>query len=351
MASTTIFTLLLFLLTNASFLHPSDAFVQSFHVPVIPTTRNDKGPPFAPTTTTTTTTATTTCLRTTISPSGGGVAAEASSLEDVAKASSQLQTLLLERWDNNNKNAANENDAAAAGGGATEKIDQIENLIQQLIRSEVTFDENQCLYGPLFATIYTTGTKSKPLWEKLSSFATTSGGKRNIQGQKYYKDSNGDGKVMNYSEVYGRSFHIRADGDCARKIRNESPTTFDDTPAAVGESSPSSLSPMDRLKSFINKIGGNNSGKNKNDDSLSSSTSMAKCPIDYLATVKKGSFNLFGKSLDLAIQGTGIARLLYADPNLRIFVSVTENDWEQTAGLEVVQVRVNLVDPEWGELS
>lgn len=53
------------------------------------------------------------------------------------------------------------------------------------------------------------------------------------------------------------------------------------------------------------------------------------------------------------ILGTGTVRVLYADENLRIFLSPTDTnvtkgggDWE-SEGLIVVQVRVDLVYADW----
>jgi len=300
-------TVLPFLLTIYSFLcESSDAFIQYF-VPVVPHIRKGSAH-FTP------------AIR--LRASSFVEIARTSSV-DVSKASSELQSLLLDRWNGKSESV-----------DTLEKIERIEKIIDQLIQGQVDYDENDCLYGPLYATIYTTGVKTKPLWEQFASLATAD--KKNISGQKYFKDSNGDGKVINYSEVYGRSFHIRADGNVALR-----------TPLELIEATPKPAtpqSPIDSLTSFLNNIG----GKNKN---MPAPKKLSKCPTDYLATVTKASFNLFGKSLDLPVKGTGIARLLYADPNLRIFVSVTENDWEQTAGLKVVQVRIDLVEEEWEELS
>ena len=56
--------------------------------------------------------------------------------------------------------------------------------------------------------------------------------------------------------------------------------------------------------------------------------------------------------LNLSIEGTGTVRVLYADENLRIFVSPTDTnskgggDWESEC-LIVVQVRVDLVYDDW----
>ena len=73
------------------------------------------------------------------------------------------------------------------------------------------------------------------------------------------------------------------------------------------------------------------------------------CPYDYDVTVTGASIEVFGFQVNIPISGTGCARVLYADPCLRIFISPNDTnvetgggDWE-SAGLISVQVRVDLV--------
>lgn len=80
-----------------------------------------------------------------------------------------------------------------------------------------------------------------------------------------------------------------------------------------------------------------------------------QCPCDIEATVNGGGlYTAIGQQqddddkkllLDLPmIQGAGLVRVLYADPQLRIFLSPTQGDggWEDQ-GLVVVQVRKDLL--------
>jgi hypothetical protein len=77
-----------------------------------------------------------------------------------------------------------------------------------------------------------------------------------------------------------------------------------------------------------------------------SSLLLLQCPCEIVATVAGGGLYINKKKvLDLPfIQGTGLVRVLYADPNLRIFESPYENNggWEGQ-GLIVVQVRQTLL--------
>ena len=84
------------------------------------------------------------------------------------------------------------------------------------------------------------------------------------------------------------------------------------------------------------------------------SSTLLPTPYDYSAIVTGASIVLFQKFiLTVTIEGSGIVRVLYADENLRIFVSPTDTnvtrgrgDWE-SEGLIVVQVRADLVFNDW----
>jgi hypothetical protein len=80
--------------------------------------------------------------------------------------------------------------------------------------------------------------------------------------------------------------------------------------------------------------------------SSKSSLLLLQCPCEIVATVAGGGLYINKKKvLDLPfIQGTGVVRVLYADPNLRIFESPYKNNggWEEQ-GLIVVQVRQHLL--------
>jgi len=72
---------------------------------------------------------------------------------------------------------------------------------------------------------------------------------------------------------------------------------------------------------------------------------MIQCPWECVASVEGGGTHVRGnKIVNLPIAGTGVTRVLYADPNLRIFEAPNENNggWENQ-GLIAVQVREDLV--------
>jgi len=162
---------------------------------------------------------------------------------------------------------------------------KVPELVSRLLTESPTvrYNPNECLYGPLYCTVATIETTRSPLWKTWSLKSS------NIQGQQYSSDQT----VVNYSEIWGSALHIRASGQfIPLSTRNQ-------------------------------------------------------CPVDYTVTVDQASFH-FGKlQWQLPIQGSSILRILYADPELRIFVSPQDTqanvgDWE-AAGLTVVQVRSDLV--------
>jgi len=72
---------------------------------------------------------------------------------------------------------------------------------------------------------------------------------------------------------------------------------------------------------------------------------MIQCPWECVASVEGGGIYVRGnKIINLPIAGTGVTRVLYADPNLRIFQAPNENNggWENQ-GLITVQVREDLL--------
>jgi len=194
---------------------------------------------------------------------------------------------------------------------------QISRLVGTLTAARVQFDPTICLDGPLYFSSVVDG--PPPLWER---FGIKLGGRSsagNIQGQQYrYRDD--ERSVVNYAEILGKAFHLRAYGtyekDDGNKEEEDAPSPFDNVLAFLG--------------------GG-----------ISSSTSnLIQCPADFTVKVTKGTFCLLGKQLDIPISGTGYLRVLYADEQLRIFVSpksTTDDRWEK-AGLMVAQVNIGLVD-------
>mmetsp|Transcript_7231 Transcript_7231/g.12771 ORF Transcript_7231/g.12771 Transcript_7231/m.12771 type:complete len:310 (-) Transcript_7231:283-1212(-) len=210
---------------------------------------------------------------------------------------------------------------------------QINSLVQTLIASKSKFDPAKSIDGPLFASVHFTGSDT-PLWEKIGSAS----GVQNIKGQKYtlFDGSTTEGNFVNYAEIFGGNFHLKAVGT----FRDEGPSSLPESDETVS----SSNNPLEAFTSLFN------SGNNNN----LQSSQLLPTPYDYSATVTGASVVLFQKySLDLTIEGTGTVRVLYADENLRIFLSPTDTnvtkgagDWE-SEGLVVVQVRVDLVFDDW----
>lgn len=140
----------------------------------------------------------------------------------------------------------------------------------------------------------------------------------------------------NYAEVFGTNLYLKAIGTCIDSGPvNDSTVT---TTSSDNKTSNPLESVFESLFSSSNK----------------SNSQYKPTPYDYTAEVTGASIVLFQKfSLDLTIEGTGIVRVLYADENLRVFLSpkntnVTKGggDWE-SAGLVVVQVRVDLIYDDW----
>jgi hypothetical protein len=190
---------------------------------------------------------------------------------------------------------------------------KINPLVKSLISSRSSFDPSKCINGPLFASIHFIG--DTPLWEKIGSGAV-----RNIKGQKINLNDN---TFTNYAEILGDNLCLKAIGELS---------DIGPVQSAVDENNP-----FDSFTSlFANK-----------------KSSNLPTPYDYEARVTGASVSLLGASFDLSIEGTGTVRVLYADENLRIFVSPTDTnvtkgagDWE-SEGLIVVQVRVGLVYDDW----
>ena len=76
---------------------------------------------------------------------------------------------------------------------------------------------------------------------------------------------------------------------------------------------------------------------------------LVTCPIDYEATVEGATVTFFGNPFELDIAGTATVRVLYADSNMRIFVSPKDDQFE-AGGNTVVQVRADLLDPSFQEV-
>jgi hypothetical protein len=198
---------------------------------------------------------------------------------------------------------------------------EINPLVQSLIESRSSFDPSTSIDGQLFASIHFIG--NTPLWEKIGSGAV-----RNVKGQKY--DLN-DQTFTNYAEIWGDSLCLKANG----KLSEKGPVQV-----KLDSSSQADGNPFSAIASLF---GSNNAGGR-----------TKPTPFDYEARVTGASISIWNKFvLNLSIEGTGTVRVLYADENLRIFVSPTDTnvtkgggDWE-SEGLIVVQVRVDLVYADW----
>lgn len=243
----------------------------------------------------------------------------AASVSSTQEKSAELLRLLRDKAANYSKN-----EATADG--------QINSLMQTLIASKSKFDPSKCIDGPLYASVHFTG-GSTPLWEKIAVKNV-----RNVKGQRYTLKGGTSGTFVNYAEVLGRNFYLKAVGDCIDEgpVRSLQP---EEDAASSDETS----NPFGAFKSLFQSVGGGNQ-----------QSTLLPTPYDYSAKVKGASFVFFQKySLDLNIEGTGTVRVLYADQTLRILLSPTDTnvtlgagDWE-SEGLIVVQVRVDLVYDDW----
>jgi hypothetical protein len=197
----------------------------------------------------------------------------------------------------------------------TQDIDRIEVLMQSLQNLNVPINPEMTLDGPLYAVLHQAG--PKPFWEKRSIDIA---GKRNIKGQKYTKNRDGTFDIVNYAQLFGEVFSIQGCGVCV-----PSKEQLSDKKESHGGS-------FNILTNFVN--GGE----------------KRRCPIDYTVQIQNASVLLFGKQININVQGTGYMRILYSDENLRILTSpkdTSDSRWEERAGLTVAQVRIDLIDSKF----
>ncbi|KAG7343999.1 hypothetical protein IV203_022007 [Nitzschia inconspicua] len=211
---------------------------------------------------------------------------------------------------------------------------QIENLVDQLqqygkrsnertkfgkpptIRPTLTYDVMESLLASgFFCTLYwyTPGDDNapKPIWEQVSLK------KNNIKGQQYYERNDFEEAVINYSEIWGRSIFLTAEGTFS---------PMDGILEKPNQSPPPKRNALSRL--------------------VPNSRSLRTCPDVFQVDATKVTLHILGFELELPIQGRSNLVILYADPRIRIFVSPIESktvvgNWEE-AGLVVVQVRNDL---------
>ena len=171
------------------------------------------------------------------------------------------------------------------------------------------------------------------MWERIGG-----GSIRNIKGQKYTLSGDSSGPFVNYAEVCGENLYLKAVGI----FTDKGPVVL--SPVVTAQKL-NSGSPFDIIASLFG---------NQQFDNKSNQNALLTTPYDYEANVTGASIVLFQKfPLNLSIEGTGTVRVLFADKNLRIFLSPTDTnvtkgggDWE-SEGLIVVQVRVDLVFDDW----
>lgn len=167
---------------------------------------------------------------------------------------------------------------------------------------------------------------------------------RNVKGQKFTLDEDHGGTFVNYAEIWGDNLYLTAAGDCiaAGPVIDPSPIS------TLAPEEKSTNNPFEiKLASLFGPF------KTKSNN-VKQPSALLPTPFDYFATVTGASIVFFQKIvLNLAIQGTGTVRVLYADEKLRIFVSPSDTnvtsgggDWE-SEGLIVAQVRVDLVNDDW----
>ena len=201
--------------------------------------------------------------------------------------------------------------------GIRSKNDHIEELMRLLVDQNVRFDASECLNGKLFAVAYQAG--PAPFWVKYSILSPPK--TRNIEGQQYTMRDDGGFDVINYGEFFSRAVTIQARGIAYRQQSDkESATNF------------SMNSVFNSL--FQSKI----------------SSATLQCPVSFDVDVDKACFNILGNSFPLDISGTAAFTVLYADTNMRILTTKSSSQIEEK-GFSAVQIRVDLLDPEFPMLS
>ena len=266
----------------------------------------------------------------------------ADTITPTLESSQELLGLLLQKTSSINSKMYNDNNLDK----------EINSLVRLLIASKTSFDPQKCIDGPLFASVHFIG--NTPLWEKIG----LPGLVRNVKGQKYTLDRTienaagaaGGGKFVNYAEIWGNNLYLMASGDFIAGGPNVVVDgDLSSSRSTLLQNKKHTTNPFSEILSYLFP-----SNSKSIDIVTMQQFSQLPTPYDYAATVTGASIVLFQKMiLNVSIEGTGTVRVLYADENLRIFVSPTDTnvtrgggDWE-SEGLIVVQVRVDLVYDEW----
>lgn len=215
---------------------------------------------------------------------------------------------------------------------AKEEENRIEKLMIFLKNANTSFDPEKCLNGELYVALYAMG--PQPFWERLTGLSF-GGGRKNIKGQKYFNDGNGNYNVRNYAEFLGKDFSVEAVGKC---VKDEEPEEKEIKEEEVEE----------RPGFFTRVFWGKSVSSNDNNNSVAN---VVNCPAKYTIDATGLSFNIFQNKLNFDIKGRGYMRILYADEELRILDTPKDTESAggaiEKAGLLVVQVRVDLIDPEF----
>ena len=230
----------------------------------------------------------------------------------------------------------------------SQKEQRIQELMQTLIDSKVSFDPSICINGPLFQVLYQTG-PTKPFWEKYDLKFWT----QNIKGQQY-TTATGNGQkpsfdVINYAEFWGRNLYIQGCGICAPTIKPSSISSSnddDDSEENYGSEkdrlSGSKSSPFSFVSSFFLPLSPSSSSQKQQKQKQ-----VLTCPVDYKVEIQNASVTLFNQyKWSLNVSGIGYTRILFANENLRILLApndTSDDTWMEKAGLIVVQVKSELV--------
>lgn len=188
------------------------------------------------------------------------------------------------------------------------------------------YDPTKSLLGPLYCTLYafnpSNPNQGPPLWEKISLQPG------NLKGQQYFLNRDYALSVVNYAEIYGHAFAIRAQATF-------SPVSKEDT-----KKSPS----QNKIPLLVDSVVSKKDGSTRHQ---SPKTTLRTCPDIYNFRTYAAEFKIGDSVWPIPIEGTAQFSVLYADPRLRILLSPTGSEsivgpWEQS-GLVVVQVRSDFV--------